>query len=165
MLIQQAPYKDISWLELQIFGNRFYCPGAKNNWLMEAENLGKTYKKKMPIFWWTHRWVHIKFISRELTSMFVAFYSILFLFFINAVSSGPTEYDAFLEKLESGGFIAFHIIAFLILIFHSVTWFNLAPKAMVVKIGKQRVPGVVVALSNYAGWVFISILIIWLVIK
>ena len=132
---------------------------------METEIVHKTYKKKMPIFWWTHRWVHIRFISRELTSLFVAFYSILFLFFIKAVGSGPSEYEAFSERLESAGFITFHIIAFLVLLFHSVTWFNLAPKAMVVKIGKQRVPGLVVALSNYAGWVFISILIFWLVVN
>ena len=125
----------------------------------------KTWSRKMPIFWWTHRWIHIKFISRELTSLFVAAYSILFLFYIKAIGEGEEAYLAFSEKLKSGGFIAFHIIALLVLIFHSVTWFNLAPKAMVIKIGKNKVPGNMVALSNYAGWVIISIAILWLVLK
>jgi fumarate reductase subunit C len=48
------------------------------------------------------------------------------------------------------------------LIFHSITWFNLAPKAMVIKLGDKPIPGIIIALMNYGGWVAISLFFVWL---
>ena len=55
-------------------------------------------------------------------------------------------------------------IALFGLIYHSITWFNLAPKAIVVKIGKHRVPDILIMLSNYIGWLVISVIIGWFLI-
>lgn len=124
----------------------------------------RTYKKKMPILWWTKRLSHIHFITRELTSLAVAYVAVVLLFLLRALSNGPEAYAAFLETLQSPAFIILNIIAFLALIFHSVTWFNLAPKAMVVKAGKNPVPGVLISAVNYAGWILISVAIAWLLL-
>src|SRR5690348_7326869 len=102
-----------------------------------------TYKKKMTIFWWASRWYHIKFISRELTSIFVAGYVILFLFYVRSILLGPEEFEKISSLLKSPWMIALHTVAMLALVFHSVTWFNLAPKAMVIKIGDKRLPGII----------------------
>lgn len=126
--------------------------------------INRTYKKKMPILWWTRRLSHIHFITRELTSLSVAFFAVVLLFLIRALSIGPDAYAAFLETLQSPVFIALHIIAFLGLIFHCITWFNLAPKAMVIKMGDKRVPGAWVTFLNYAGWIVISVVIAWLLL-
>lgn len=123
----------------------------------------KKYKSQMGIFWWTTRWSSIKFISRELTSVAVAFYALLFLFYVRAILSGREAYTTFAERLKSPIFIALNIFILICLIFHSITWFNLAPKAMVIKLGEKKVPGLIVALANYAGWVFISISILWFI--
>jgi fumarate reductase subunit C len=127
-------------------------------------SLNKYYKKKMSILWWTRRISYIRFILRELTSLTVAFFAIVFLFLIRALSNGPEAYAAYLEALRSPVMIVLHIIAFAGLIFHSITWFNLAPKAMVIKVGKNRVPGTLIVLANYAGWIVISIVIAWLLL-
>lgn len=126
--------------------------------------LNKYYKKKMSILWWTRRLSYIHFILRELTSLTVAFFAIVFLFLIRALSNGPEAYAAYLEVLRSPVMIVLHIIAFAGLIFHSITWFNLAPKAMVIKMGKNRVPGALIILANYVGWIVISIVIAWLLL-
>lgn len=126
------------------------------------ESKTKLYIKKVPIFWWTKRWVDIRFIARELTSVFVAGYSIVFIFYIRAVSRGPEAYAQFSDSLTSPAIVFLHVFALVALLYHSITWFNLAPKAMVIKIGENRVPGILVAIMNYAGWVTISIAIIWL---
>lgn len=123
--------------------------------------LNKYYKNKMSILWWTQRLSYIHFILRELTSLSVAFFAIVFLFLIRALSNGPEAYAAYLEVLRSPLMIVLHIIAFAGLIFHSITWFNLAPKAMVIKVGKNQVPGTLIILANYAGWIVISIVIAW----
>ncbi len=133
---------------------------------MDHQNLTapRTYQKKMPILWWTRRLSHFHFITRELTSLSVAFFAIVLLFLIRALSKGPEAYQAFLETLQSPVMIILHVIAFIGLIFHSITWFNLAPKAMVLKVGDRPVPGVWVAASNYAGWIVISVVIAWLLL-
>ena len=49
--------------------------------------------------------------------------------------------------------------------FHAVTWFNLAPKAMVVDMGGRRLPAAVVAGANYAAWAVVSAVLAWLVLE
>lgn len=125
----------------------------------------KTYKKRMSIFWWASRWVHIKFISRELTSVFVAGYAILFMLYIRSILQGPEAFEEFSSMMRSPFIIVLHVIALSALLFHSVTWFNLAPKAMVIKIGEKNIPGIVIALLNYGGWIVISIVLMWLLLQ
>lgn len=121
----------------------------------------KTYKRKMPIFWWTQRTSHLIFIARELTSMAVAYLAILLLFLIRAISSGEEAYFEFIDLLKSPLMIVLSLFVFGGLLFHSISWFNLAPKAIVIKVGKTRIPGFIIALSNYIGWLIISIVIVW----
>jgi fumarate reductase subunit C len=122
----------------------------------------KLYIKRVPILWWAHRWVDIKFISRELTSVIVAAYSITFLFYVRSVSQGPEAFARFSEKLNSPWFIGWHCFGLIALLYHSITWFNLAPKAMVVKVGETKIPGVWIALFNYLGWIIVSVFLFWL---
>lgn len=123
----------------------------------------KMYKPHMNIFWWSKRWIHIKFIGRELTSICVAFYSIILLVFVVSLFSGPEAFDRLISILRHPLMIVINIFLLLGLLFHSITWFNLAPKAMVVKLGEKQVPGIFIALLNYAAWVIISVLLILLV--
>lgn len=133
---------------------------------MTGETLpSKTYKKRMSIFWWTSRWAHIKFIGRELTSVFVAGYAILFMFYVRSIYQGAESFEQFSSLLRSPFVIIVHVIALLALLFHSVTWFNLAPKAMVIKVGEKTVPGIVIILMNYGGWLVISVALIWLLLQ
>lgn len=126
--------------------------------------LSKPYKKKMSIFWWTKRLSHIRFITRELTSLSVAFFAIELLFLLRALAISPEAYATYLEVMQSPVMVVLNTIAFAGLIFHSITWFNLAPKAMVIKLGKNRVPGILIVLANYGGWMLISLLIAWLLV-
>src|SRR5207244_158923 len=99
----------------------------------------KTYKKRMTIFWWASRWSHIKFISRELTSIFVAGYAFVFLMYVRSVLQGPESFQKFSSLMQSPLVIVVHVIALVGLLFHSITWFNLAPQAMVIKIGDKNI--------------------------
>lgn len=125
----------------------------------------KLYKRHMNIFWWANRWIHIKFIARELTSICVAAYVILLLFYVRAILNGPQAFEEFSAILKSPIVIAVHVLMLVGLLFHSITWFNLAPKAMVIKLGKNNIPGVVIALMNYLGWFAISLFFVWLFLQ
>ena len=125
----------------------------------------KLYRKKMGIFWWTRRLSHIRFISRELTSLAVAFFSIELLLLINAIRESEQAYISFLNSLSSPFMLLLNAIAALGLLFHSITWFSLAPKAMVIRLGRKRLPGFWIILGNYLGWLVLSVLIIWVIAR
>ena len=56
-------------------------------------------------------------------------------------------------------------VSLFFVVFHAVTWFNLAPKAMVMRWRGRRVPGAWVAASNYGAWALVSALVAWLVLQ
>ena len=124
----------------------------------------KLYHRRVPIFWWVHKWVHMRFILRELTSVFVAFYAIMLLLHVRAVAAGPEAYAAFLDWLQTPLAVALHVVALVMVLFHSITWFNLAPKAMVLHVGERRVPGWLIAGANFGAWGVFSAILAWILL-
>jgi len=61
-----------------------------------------------------------------------------------------------IARLRSPLFVTLDALALAFVLFHSITWFNLAPKAMVVRLKGKRVPDLLVAGANYAAWVVLS---------
>lgn len=121
----------------------------------------KWYRRSMPIFWWVRSWAYIGFIVRELTSVAVAYCAILLILLYRALQSGPEAYAGLMSALTHPLMIALNLLALLAVLFHSITWFNLSPKALVFRFGKWRVPDLMVAGGNYAGWFFVSAVILW----
>ena len=133
---------------------------------MSSEQTYKTklFRRSMPILWWTKRWSHTKFILRELTSLCVAFFSLELILLVLSISKGQEEYFTFIDTLGNPVLIILNIVAFIGLIFHSITWFDLAPKAMVIKVGSKPLPAFIISGSNYVGWIVLSVLIFWILI-
>ena len=50
----------------------------------------------------------------------------------------------------------FHLLALAFAIYHSVTWFNLTPKALPLQVGEGFVPDWVIAGAHYAAWIVVS---------
>ena len=119
------------------------------------------YRSRVSTYWWLGKWAHLKFILRELSSVSVAFFVVLTLLQIWAVASGPEAYAEFQEWLRNPLLIALNTIGFLFVLFHAVTWFNLAPRAMVLRLGGKRMPDIVIAASNYAAWIVASAIVGW----
>jgi fumarate reductase subunit C len=119
-------------------------------------------RSRVSTYWWLRRGSYLAFILRELSSLFVAWSVVYLLFLVRAVSNGEAAYREFLQWAVHPIVLALNIITLLFLIFHAITWFNLAPQAMVVKLGKSRVPGVLIAGSNYAAWIVLSAGLAWL---
>lgn len=125
----------------------------------------KMYHRKMSIFWWTARKPYVKFIVRELTSVFVAAYAVILMIQIYTLKLGPEAWEALLATLSTPLSIILHVVIFGFLIFHSITWFLLAPSAMVLKIGKNRIPDNAIILANILMWIVLSAGIAWLILN
>jgi fumarate reductase subunit C len=114
------------------------------------------YRRRVSVWWWLESRSYTGFVLRELTSVFVAFFALVLLWQVRALGQGPEAYSRFLARLQSPLFLALNGVSLLFVLFHSVTWFNLAPTAMVVRLRGKRVPDLVIAGANYAAWVVLS---------
>jgi len=130
-----------------------------------TEYLPKSYHTRVSTYWWLKRWAYLKFILREGSSVFVAWIVIVTLLQIRALTRGPADFAAFQERMRSPLLLAINAISFLFVVFHAVTWFNLTPKAMAVRVHGKRLPGFAVAAPNYVGWVVISAAVAWILLR
>jgi len=122
----------------------------------------KWYRRRVSVWWWLESWRYTKFVLRELTSLSVAFFAIICLWKISAIAAGPEAYTRFLARMTSPFFLVANGLAFLFVLFHAVTWFNLAPKAMVVRWRGKRVSDRVIQGMNYLLWAAITGVILWI---
>jgi fumarate reductase subunit C len=123
------------------------------------------YRPRVSTYWWLWQWGYLKFILRELSSVFVAYFVVLTLLQLWALNDGPAAYAAFQEWLKTPGVIALNVVSLVFVVFHAVTWFNLAPRAMVVRVGGKRLPDLLITGSNYAAWLVVSVAVAWLILR
>ena len=98
-------------------------------------------RPRVSTYWWLQRRAYLKFILRELSSVFVAWFVVFLLLLVRAVSQGAPAYEQFLQWAAHPLVLVLNVVSLLFVVFHAVTWFNLAPQAMVVHVGGKRVPG------------------------
>lgn len=119
------------------------------------------YRRRMPIFWWLGKAAYTKFIVRELTSLAVAYGAVLLLLLAGTAARGPEAYEAVLGWLRRPWVVGVNLLAMLALLFHTVTWLNLAPKALVAKVGGRRLSDRMVIAAHYVAWIAASALVVW----
>ena len=125
----------------------------------------RLYRPQMTTFWWARRRSYLLFILRELSSVFVAWTVVYVLLLVRAVSSGEEAYQRFLDRASAPWTLLLNVVALCFVTLHAVTWFNLAPKAMVVRVRGRRVPASLVAGANYLGWAVVSVAAAWLLLS
>jgi fumarate reductase subunit C len=119
----------------------------------------------MSVFWWVRRRSYLIFVLRELSSVFIAWSVVFLLLLIHAVGQGGTEYRRFVDRSGEPWMLALNVVALAFVVFHALTWFNLAPHAMVVRLRGKRVPRTWIAGAHYAGWALLSALAAWLILR
>lgn len=131
---------------------------------VHAEYRPRWHRTRMSTYWWLKRRSYLTFITRELTSVFIAWAVVFLLFLVRAVSGGDASYRAFLDWAAAPAILLLNVVTLVFVVFHAVTWFNLAPQALAVRIAGRRVPGGLIAASNYAAWAVASALVAYLVL-
>src|SRR5688500_18777116 len=79
-------------------------------------------------YWWLKRRAYLSFITRELSSIFVAWFVVYLLLLVRAVSRGAERYQEFFDWSRHPLVVLLNVVALFFVLFHAVTWFNLAPK-------------------------------------
>lgn len=122
-------------------------------------------RRRISTYWWLDRRAYLLFILREVSSVFVAWTVIVLLMLVAAVADGAEAYRQLLTRLGTPGLLVLNGVALAFLVLHAVTWFTLAPQAMVVRAGGRRVPGHVIAGAHFAAWAAVSAFVAWIVVR
>jgi fumarate reductase subunit C len=121
-------------------------------------------RRRASTYWWLQRRSYVAFIAREISSLFIAWSVAYLLLLVRATGQGDAAYREFLAWAATPPVVALNVVSLLFVLFHAVTWFNLAPAALVVHVRGRKLPGVLIVASNYAAFVVASAVIAWLLI-
>jgi fumarate reductase subunit C len=133
--------------------------------MTESDLQRRPYHRPISTWWWLEKRSYFVFMMRELSSIFVAWSVVFLLLLLYAVGRGDDEYQDFLNWAASPWLVVVNAISLLFLALHTVTWFDLTPKAMVVRLRGQRLPASLILASQYAGWLVVSAFVVWLVTR
>ena len=123
-----------------------------------------TYIRPVSNTWWLEKKQYFLFVIRELTSIFVAGYCLFLLFFILKIGDENESYNLLIIFLKSPLILVLHLISFPFILYHTITWFNLTPKIMVIQIGEEKVPKQLITGLVYISWGLLSLILIWLIL-
>lgn len=109
----------------------------------------------------TSEWIfrhprYLRYMVREFSCVFIGGWTLLMVWGLKALSEGPVAWGAFLELLATPSSIVFHLLTLAFALYHSVTWFNLTPKALPLQVGEEFMPDWVVAGAHFAAWAVVS---------
>ena len=121
----------------------------------------KPYVREMTSEWIFRHPRYLRYMVREFSCLFVGGWTLMMVWGLKQLAEGPEAWAAFLEFLKSPANIAFHVIALCFAAYHSVTWFNLTPKALPLQIGEEFVPDAVISGTHFAAWAVLSLAILY----
>jgi fumarate reductase subunit C len=124
----------------------------------------RPYRPRISRFWWVHRRSYLLFVLRELSSVFVAWFVVYLLLLVDAVYGGSGSYQRFLEWSGRPWVLVLNVVALAFVLLHTITWFNLAPQAMVVRVQGRRLPSRSVAAAHFTAWAVVSAAVAWIVL-
>lgn len=139
--------------------SKYKAEGSREMSHETSPTTSKDYTRSMSPTWWLKKKTYFLFMVRELTCVAVGGYAL----FLLVAAMRLDDLHAFAALLDSPLLIALQIIALPMILYHSVTWFNLTPKVMVVWRGEERVSPILIAGANYVAWFIVSIVILWIV--
>jgi fumarate reductase subunit C len=112
-------------------------------------NKRKPYMRPME-GWWLKNPFYIRYMIREATSIFVGIYALVLLTGVVSLSCGEASYNGWIETMTNPLAVLFHLLALAAVIYHTVTWFAVAPKVVSpLIIAGTRVPDVVIVAVQY----------------
>ena len=80
--------------------------------------------------WWRRDPYFTRYMAREATAVLVVAYAAILLVTIERLAQGRDAFEAWMELLRGGAFLALHVAIVATFVLHTVTWFAIMPKTM-----------------------------------
>ena len=127
---------------------------------MAEEVTRKPHVRPMTAEWIFRHPRYLRYMVREFSCLFIGGWTLMMVWGLKQLAEGPAAWAAFLELLRGPASIAFHVLALGFAAYHSVTWFNLTPKALPLQLGEGFVPDAVISGAHFALWALVSLAIL-----
>lgn len=115
------------------------------------------YRPVLPATWWLRRPAYLRYMLRELTCVPIGAFAGLLTVGLFRLGQGPAAWEGFRAALARPDGIALLLIVLAASVYHSLTWFRLAPSTMPLYVGARKVPPVWIAAAHYLAWAAISL--------
>jgi fumarate reductase subunit C len=125
----------------------------------------RLYRPRVSTWWWTRKRSYFVFVMRELSSIFIAWFVVYLMLLVHAVGQGEGAYQRFLDWASSPWVTVLNVVTLVFVLLHTVTWFNLTPQAMGVRVAGRKVPDFHIIAGQYTGLVVVSGFVLWLVTR
>ena len=119
-------------------------------------------RRPVSTYWWLEKPAYLAFILREGSCVFVAWVVLYLLMLFRAVGQGEAAYQQFLAWSATPRMVILNAVTFAFVTYHAATFFQAAPQAMVVHVGRKRVPPRLVLAGHYLAWLAASAVVLWL---
>ncbi|EKV30863.1 Fumarate reductase subunit C [Caenispirillum salinarum AK4] len=120
----------------------------------------KPFRRPWKNDWWLHKRAFTLYMIRELTCVALAAYSAVLIYGLGQLAEGRAAWEGFVDALSSPAFLTFHVLALALMLYHTITWFSLTPKAMPIMRGDNFVPGRYIIGAHYAVWAVVSLIVL-----
>ena len=116
-----------------------------------------------PTTWYMRNGRYKRYMLREVTCLFVGFYCFLTIWGLASLAGGPGSWNGFLQSQQNLPMLVFHAVSLIyFLVYMTFDWFKLAPKAMPLQLGEQKLPDRVIVIGHYAAWIVVTLFVFWL---
>ena len=88
----------------------------------------RSYRRPMA-GWWRRNPYFLRYMLREASALFLTGYALVLLIGLFRLRQGEAAYAAWREWLGTPCSIGLHLLALLFALYHSLTWFQVMPKA------------------------------------
>ena len=122
--------------------------------------MNRAWSPRLPRDWWLQRAAYRRYMLRELTCVAIGAYVAVLIVGLYRLGQGPEAWDAFRAALGSAPGLLLQLLALAFAVYHSITWFALAPRTMPLQIGTRHVPAAWIAGAHYLAWAVITAVVL-----
>jgi fumarate reductase subunit C len=108
--------------------------------------------------WWRRDPFFVRYMLREATAVGVLIYAVILTFGVVRLAEGGTAWNGWLAALRSPWAVLLHLVLFVSMVFHALTWFEIMPKTLpAIFIGGRRLSAATITMSGWTATAVASI--------
>lgn len=111
----------------------------------------KPYERELPTDWWLKHAFYTKYMIREGSSVLITLYSLILAWGLFRLSQGPEAWQGWLDGLTHPLSILLHLAVLVLALYHTITWFSLAPKALDLWIKGKKLEDKPIVIGHYVA--------------
>ena len=124
----------------------------------------RTYVRPMD-GWWKRDPFFVRYMAREVTSIFVVAYAVILLVTVLRLAEGQASFDQWVAVLRTPKMVLLHVLLVIIFAYHTFSWFEIMPKTMApVVVGGKKVPACAITGAGFVASLVASA-VLFIVIK